>query len=224
MVRTVLALVLLALPASSLELTERQVRLERELTPQSASKVAEELFKLDAAGQEPIVLFINTRSGYAPAAMVVVDAIRSLRSKVHAVIQPEAFGVGAIVAVHCEKRFAFPSATVVFGKVSYDSDKIMKDEPPLPVAAADAYVDRVWASAGKRIGLSGADLEKKAEAGWVLTADEAKAAGVVTDLVDRVDWVELIIETVEVKKTATLKSKGPAKDIKDSAILPGAGK
>jgi ATP-dependent protease ClpP protease subunit len=101
--------------------------------PARIELAAEELFKLDAAGQEPILLFINTRSGYAPAAMVVVDAIRSLKSKVHAVIQPEAFGVGAIVAVHCEKRFAFPSATVVFGKVGYDSEKLMKDEPPICV-------------------------------------------------------------------------------------------
>jgi ATP-dependent protease ClpP protease subunit len=203
--------------ARALEMTDRQVRLERELTIGSASKAAEELFKLDAAGNEPILLIIGTRSGYLPAAMVVVDAIGALHSKVHAVIQPEAFGPGAIIAAFCDKRFAFANASVLFNKFEYESEKVMKDSPPLPAAAAQIYVDRTYALVAKRLGLATDDFKKKAEAGWFLSAQEAKQAAVVTDIVDHVSWVELVVETIEVKKTATIKEKRPAAGVRDES-------
>ena len=60
----VLCLTLLfAAPASGLELTSRQVKLDPDLTIKNAQKAAEALFKLDAAGSEPIVLIIGTDGG-----------------------------------------------------------------------------------------------------------------------------------------------------------------
>lgn len=215
-----LLVVVAATNVHALELTERTIRLDREITMSHASKVAEDLFKLDAAGHEPIALIVATRSGYVPAAMVIVDAIGAVESPVVAVIQPEAFGVGALIASFCDKRFAFPNASVLISKLEYESEKVMKDNPPLPAAAAEAYVARVYAQLGKRLGLDGAELRKKAEAGWFLTADDAKKAGLVTDIVDKVAWTELVIETVEVKRTATVKGKQPALDHKDPLERP----
>ena len=210
-----LASLALTTQANALELTERQVKLDRELSISGASKAAEDLFKLDAAGQEPIVLIISTRSGFLPAAMVLVDAIAATRSPVYAVVQPEAFGVGAVVAAFCEKRYAFANATLLFNKFEYEAEKVMKESPPLPLAAAEAYVTRVYGLVAKRLGLSEADFRKKAEAGWFLTAEDAKSAGLVTEIVDKVSWVELVIETVEVKRVATLKGKQPALSVDD---------
>ncbi len=211
------ALLLLAFStnASALELTERLIRLDRELTIPHAAKVAEELFKLDAAGREPIVLVVATRSGFVPAAMVLVDAIGAVESPVFALIQPEAFGVGALVAAFCDKRYAFPNSAVLVSKLEYEAEKVMKDSPPLPAAAAETYVARIYELYAKRLGLKPAELRTRAEAGWFLTAEDAKAAGFVTDVVDRVAWTELVVETVEVKRTATVKAKRPALDAKD---------
>lgn len=209
-----LATVIAAGPAPALELTARQVKMGSDLTMSSAQKIAEKLFKLDAAGDEPIVLLIATRAGYAPAAMVVVDAIRATRSKVYAVVQSEAFGVGAVVATWCDKRYAFPHASILFSTLHYDSEKRMKDKPPLPLEAAESYIDRVYAGVAKRIGIKADELKRRAAKGWFLTAAEAKKAGVAHEVVDRVTWVDLVIETVEVKRTSTTKKKRPIPEVK----------
>ena len=195
--------------ASALEMTSRQVRLGSSLTLASAQKAAEKLFKLDAEGNEPILLLIGTRDGYAPAAMVVVDAISVIRSKVYAVIQAEAFGPGAVVAIFCNKRFAFPHASFLFNKLEYENKKTMKEKPPLPVKAANAYLNRINGKIAKKVGLSLKAFTKKSEAGWFLTAEEAKKNDIIDEIVERVNWVDLVVETVEIKRSSTIKEKRP---------------
>jgi ATP-dependent protease ClpP protease subunit len=203
------ALLSVASTATALELTQRQLRIDKDLSMTTAHKVAQKLFKLDSAGHEPIFLIISTRSGFAPAAMVVVDAIDAVESPVYAIVQPEAFGVGAIVASFCDKRFAFRNASVLFSKLEYAPEKKMKDAPPLPQTAADAYVQRIWKATAKRLGLDADELAEKATKGWFLTADEARKVGVVTDIIDKVTWVNLVIETTEIKRTTVNKVKRP---------------
>ena len=204
-----------ATPAGALEMTERQVKIGPELTIPAARTAAEALFKLDAAGSEPILLVIDVRSGFAPAAMVVVDAVAALRSKVYAVIHSEAFGPGAVVAVFCARRFMFPHASMLFSPLLYESEKTMKESPPLPVEAANAHIDRIYQAVGKQIGMSADELKKKSQANWFLTAEEAKKAGLVDEVVSQVTWQELVTETVEIKKTSTLTEKRPLPAVKE---------
>jgi ATP-dependent protease ClpP protease subunit len=206
---TLLLAVLLAAPASALEMTERQVALKAELKMEEAHKAAQTLFKLDAMGNEPILLIISTRAGYVPAAMVVADAISAIKAPVYAVIASEAFGVGAVIAAFCDRRYAFPHAQVLFSKLEYDSKKAMKEEPPLPAEHAQTYINRVYASVAARLKMRASDFQSKAEAGWYMSAEEARKAGVVTKVVKSVSWIDLVVETVEIKRTATTKTKRP---------------
>jgi ATP-dependent Clp protease protease subunit len=203
------SLALVTTNASALEMTERQVRLDASLTMKSAQTVADKLFKLDAEGTEPILLIISTREGFAPAAMVVADAIRALRSKVYAVIQSEAFGPGAVVALFCHKRFAFPHAAILFKKLEYADKKVMEKTPPLPVAAAQKYLDHIYSILAKKTRMSLKKFKEKSDKGWYLTAAEAKKHGLIDEVVNRVDWVELVIETIEIKRSSTVKEKRP---------------
>ncbi|MFT7625592.1 MAG: ATP-dependent Clp protease protease subunit [Myxococcota bacterium] len=209
-----IAVALVASSASGLELTDRQVKLGKELTMSTAQKIASDLVKLDAMGNEPILMFIQTRSGFAPAAMVIVDAINAVNAPVYAVIQSEAFGVGALVAAHCDKRFAFPHASLLFTRLEYDKAKVMKENPPLPVEAANAWLDRVNTGLATRLNLKADALKERSEKGWYLSAEEARQEGIITEVVTSVSWVNLVVETLEVKRTATTKKKAPAKGVK----------
>lgn len=205
-----IAILLTTASANALEMTERQVKIGKELSMSAAEKVADQLFKMDAAShEEPILLVISTRAGYAPAAMVVVDAVQAVQAPVYAVIQAEAFGVGAIVAVFCDKVYAFGHASVLFNQLEYDSEKVMTENPPLPVEAAKAYIERIWQAVARRLKLDPDELIQKSTGGWYLTAVEAKRVGVVTDLIERVQWIDLVVETVEIKRTTTVKHKQP---------------
>jgi len=193
--------------AFALELSPRQVRVGPDLSVSAAQKVTQILFKMDAASNEPIVLLIGVRSGYAPAAMMVVDAIRSLQSKVHAVIQSEAIGAGAVVALFCHKRYAFPSASILFKPLKYASKSVMKDKAPLPPGATRSYMDRIMEAVSKKLSIKRKALDAKIEKGWYMTASQAKKAGVIDKVVDKVTWVNLVKETVEIKRTSTVKEK-----------------
>jgi ATP-dependent protease ClpP protease subunit len=191
-------------------MTERQVKLGKELQMAAATRVAEELFKHDAASQEePILLIINTRSGFAPAAMIVVDAVQAVRSPVYAVIQSEALGVGAIVATFCDRVYAFPHASFLFSPLQYDTEKIMEESPPLPAEAATSYINRVYQSLAPRLQMSLDELKTKLESNWYLTAQEAHRSGIVTEIVQHVNWIDLVVETVEIKRTRLDKQKHP---------------
>ena len=205
----VVAVLLWAGGASALEMTTRQVTLGSDLTLSAAHKVAESLYKLDAAGTEPILLIVATRSGYAPAAMVVADAIQTLSSKVYAVVTSEAFGAGAIVAAFCDRRYIFKHGAFLFDELAYDSEKVMKEKAPLPPEAAEAYLNSIYEAVAKRLGMSTAEFKKKAISRWYLPASAAKKAGVATEVVAKVSWVDLVEETVEIKKTSTVKRKRP---------------
>ena len=209
-----LACALMGSPAmaadATLELSQRQLQLGEKLTLQAAHSVAEKLFRLDAEGNEPITLVIATRSGYIPAAMVVVDAIRSLKSPVNALVPAEAFGAGAVVAVFCKQRYVFAHGAFLFRAFEYDDEKVMKGkDAPLPADAAKQYVDRAYEAVAKQLGMRAADLRSRAEKGWYLPAAEARKAGVASAVVSQVTWIDLTTEITEVKKTSIVKEKRP---------------
>jgi ATP-dependent protease ClpP protease subunit len=212
---SIAALVLLTTQsASALELSSRQVVLGNDLSMLQARKVANKLFKMDNVSTEPIYLIINTRSGYAPAAMVIVDAIGAIKAKVHAVIQTEAFGVGGVVSAFCHRRSMFPNASLYFTKLEYASKTVMKKKPPIPAPLANAYISRVYALVAKRIGMKSADFAGKIEKGWYLTAADAKRSELIDEVVKRVTWIHLVVETVEVKTSTSKKVKKSGIDLK----------
>ena len=139
--------------------------------------------------------------------MVLVDAIRAIKSKVHAVVQAEAFGPGAIVTIFCHKRYAFPHATFLMNKPMYDTKKVMEKNPPLPAQAAKTYLDNVVATVAKKLGIKANTLAEKMEKNWFMTADQAQKSGLIDKVVQKVTWVELVTETIEVKTSSTIKEK-----------------
>jgi len=207
----ILALGLASQSAMALELTDRRVTIGTELSLSSARTVADKLFQLDARSEEPIYLFINTRRGYTPAAMVVVDAIAAVKSKVIGVVQAEAFGPGAVVAAFCDRLYMFPHAALLYQPLEYDSKRVMKENPPLPLESATAYLDRVREALSKRLRISTSDYKSRTEKGWYLAAVAAKRAKIGAQVVERVHWTQLVTETVEIKSTTSTKEKTPAK-------------
>ena len=205
---------LTASSAMALELTERRVTVGTELSLSSARTIADKLFQLDARSDEPIYLFINTRRGYTPAAMVVVDAIGAVKSKVFGVVTAEAFGPGAIVAAFCDRLYMFPHAALLYQPLEYDSARVMKEKPPLPVESANSYLSRVHGQLSKKLKISKKEYISRTEKGWYLTATDAKRAKISTETVTAVNWIPLVTETVEIKSTTTSKQKTTVQEVR----------
>ena len=68
-------------------------------------------------------------------------------------------------------------------------------------------MDRIMEAVSKKLSIKRKALDAKIEKGWYMTASQAKKAGVIDKVVDKVTWVNLVKETVEIKRTSTVKEK-----------------
>lgn len=208
--------------AVDLTLTNRSVSLTGKLTLAMVEKTAEKLIELDSISAEPIYLKINAEGDALEAAFALVDTVRAIRSPVVAVVQSRAYEAAAVLAVLCEKTYAYPNAVFLFTPV----DKVSTELKP-PKDPDEAFLHRfradVYGTVAKAIGLAPGDYEAKIKDGWWLTAEEAVAAKVADGVVDGISFREIFLETTEVKTTVTTIEERQLPPVREEAA-PDASK
>ena len=165
----------------------RIVVLRGPLTAATASHVAAALLTLDAVPAEPVELHVSATDGELSAAFAVVDAIDAMRAPVRAVVPAQAGGAVVAVLAAAQRRLAYRHA------------RIMLTEPRAAMAAGTA--DQVAAAAGEYLreldelivrlaevtGQPRSRVEDDLSAGRVLNAEQAKAYGLIDEIVGRPD-------------------------------------
>ncbi len=84
------------------------------------------LFLIRALNQDdqkrPITLFINSDGGETQALYVLMRAIRASHAPIYGVVTHHANSAAALLLQLCAKRYALPTASVMFHQVRYRSD------------------------------------------------------------------------------------------------------
>jgi hypothetical protein len=224
-----LLLVTLALPARSLELTQRQIPVTGSLNVAGAAKVADKILELESAGVAPIYLIVSATEGTAQGVLLVADTIQQVQSPVVAVVVTQVHGAGTAVAPFADRVVIYPSAGMVFTEVPYEGVK--KPEPPKEKAATDSaeepkevpkvepgdvllqkarttYLDRFWERVAGRIRWKTQTLSARIEeGGFILTPGEAVEQKIADALVDRITLLRLAETKREVKTVTTEKKE-----------------
>lgn len=196
------ALLFLCSTAHALELTSRQVHLTGSVSLAKIRDITEKLVKLNSVSHDPIFLMINSPGGSVAAGFVLIDVMNSIESPVYAVIESAAYSMGAIIAVFCKKRYMYKHATMMFHEASYGT---LGEDPTIRsrIGFNSRYLDRLHKEIAARIGMTPKQYRTKIRDGWWLLADEAKKAGVIDEVVDKISYRHLFVEKITIKKTVT---------------------
>jgi len=151
----------------------------------AAARVAAELMTLDADGDEPIELVVNSPGGPLECAVPVLDVVDLLRGPVDATCIGQAVGTAAfVVACATGRRRASPRARLGLrlAEVALEGSSSRIDgQVGAVVALRDDLVDRLARSTGR----AAADLVAATERGPLLSAPEAVAAGLLDEVAER---------------------------------------
>ena len=164
----------------------RTVMLTGVLEGEAATAAAATLMALDAEGDDPVSLLVNSPGGPVEAGLAVVDVLDLLGAPVEATVLGQAVGTAAVV-VACAtpgRRRAAPNARLSLrmaeAAVGGPAGRLEREAADL-VAVRDRLVDRLVAATGRPRD----DLLAATERGPLLSAREAVAAGLVDEVATR---------------------------------------
>jgi ATP-dependent Clp protease protease subunit len=173
-------------PAGWLEerlFNRRVVLLHGPLNAAAATQTAAALLTLDAMGREPVQLHLSVSEGELSAAFAVVDAIDAMRAPVHVLVTAEAGGAAVAVLAAADRRLAYRHARIRLAEPRAAAVAGTADEV---AAAAGQYLRELEELAVRLAAVTGqprSRVEDDLSAGRVLTAEEARAYGLLDDIV-----------------------------------------
>jgi ATP-dependent Clp protease protease subunit len=137
------------------------------------------------------------------AGLILIDTMRAIESPVYCVVESKAYSMAAIILTFCERRYALDHATIMLHEASYGT----AGEDPSIRSRLDfltRYLDLLHVQIAKQLGMPVDVYRARIRDAWWLMADEAKKAGVIDEVVDRIDYVTPATEQSETKTTVKL--------------------
>ena len=164
----------------------RTVMLTGPLDGEAATVVGASLMALDAEGDDPVSLLVNSPGGPVEAGVAVVDVLDLLGVPVEATCIGQAVGTAAVV-VACAtpgRRRAAPNARLSLrlaeGTLEGPAGRLERAAADL-LAVRDRLVDRLVAATGQPRD----EVAEATDRGPLLSAEEAVAAGLVDEVAAR---------------------------------------
>jgi ATP-dependent Clp protease, protease subunit len=164
----------------------RTIMLTGPLEAEAASLAAASLMALDAEGDDPVTLLVNSPGGPLDAGVAVVDVLDLLGVPVEATCIGQAVGTAAVV-VACAtpgRRRAAPNARLSLrlaeDRLEGPAGRLEREAAEL-LAVRDRLVDRLVVATGR----PRHEVAAATDRGATLSAPEAVAAGLVDEVATR---------------------------------------
>jgi len=168
-------------------LIERIIFVKSELTEEIANLIVAQMMFLDAEDPEKeITLYVNSAGGSVTAAMAVYDAMNQLRPDVSTVCIGTAASIGAFLLSSGTKgkRYALPNARITLRQPSAGTEGKASD---IQVIAKEILylresMNQILAA---NTGQSKQQIELDSERDFFMSAEEAKAYGLVDSIINK---------------------------------------
>lgn len=163
----------------------RKIFLWSQVDDESAAKVVKQLLYLDSISHEDIVFFINSPGGVISSGLAIYDCMNAIKSDVVTVCCGQAASMGAVLltAGTKGKRFAWPSARIMIHQPLIQgqmegpaSDIKIQAEEMLRIRSITTGI------IAKTTGKSVEDVDRDTERDNFMSAEEAKAYGLVDEV------------------------------------------
>ena len=180
--------------------SNRTIDLNGSINRQMIQKAQTQLLKFDEKSHEPVWFRINSGGGSVDAGLILIDTMHAIESPVYCVVESKAYSVAAIILTFCERRYALEHATIMLHEASYGT----AGEDPSIRSRLDfitRYLDLVHVEIAKKLRMPVDKYRARIRDAWWLMADEAKKAGVIDAIIEKIRYVTPATEQREVKTT-----------------------
>lgn len=167
-------------------LKTRTIIIFGEITQELAEKVTAQLLILQELGDEPIKLFINTQGGHVEAGDTIHDVIQFVKPRVIVIGTGwvASAGITIYLAADIQDRYSLPNTRYMIHQplggvqgqatdIQIEADEIVKTRSRINKLISDGT------------GQPLAKVEKDAQRNYWLDAQEAKAYGIVHQIIER---------------------------------------
>jgi ATP-dependent Clp protease protease subunit len=170
----------------SLLLRERIVFLGREVDDDVANLIVDEILYLEAQDPErDISLYINSPGGLSYAGMAIYDVMQHVRCEVSTICV--GMGMSAAAMILCGgasgKRYALPSAKVMIHQGSAGSGRVSPRDMEIHLREVMSLTHRMAEIIAFHSGRSLDEVERDIDRDYYMSADEAKAYGLIDDII-----------------------------------------
>ena len=162
-----------------------------------------ELLRLTVKRIEPVWFRINSGGGSVDAGLILIDTMNAVESPIYCVVESKAYSMAAIILTFCDRRYALNHATIMLHEASYGTS----GEDPSIRSRLDfltRYLDLLHVEIAGKLKMPVKKYREKIRDAWWLMAGEAKAAGVVDEVVQKIHYVTPATEQRETKTTKKL--------------------
>ncbi|MBI4600987.1 MAG: ATP-dependent Clp protease proteolytic subunit [Planctomycetes bacterium] len=163
---------------------ERTVVISEVVTPKLTQRVLSQLLWLDAQGEKPIKLFINTPGGSADDGFAIYDLMRFVKAPILSVCVGLNASAGTIILLGSprERRLALPNARIMIHQPSGGGRGRVTD---IEITADEILKLRLRANEliARETGQPLDRVEKDTDRDYWMSAEEAKAYGLVSRVI-----------------------------------------
>lgn len=148
--------------------------------------VAAQLLYLDNCEEKDILIYIDSPGGSVKSGLTIVDTMNYISSNIITVNTGMAASMGSILlgAGTKGKRYALPSSRVMLHQVSTGASGTMADVK-ISIAEGEKYNDKLFNMLGQFTGKDPEQIKLDANRDLWLSAEEAKAYGIVDDIITK---------------------------------------
>lgn len=174
--------------SEALVLNDRLVRLEGSININSAREVKKQMLNLYMDDdKKPIYLLINSPGGSVMAGRSIIDVMTMIKTPIHCQVVGMSASMAALITMHCDKKFMTPSSFLLFHQMSIripDYTQIREMEADLKFWRA--YWEELMKSTAKKMNMPYEEFFEKNNNTWMITAQQAKDAGYIDDLLTEI--------------------------------------
>jgi len=170
----------------SLLLRERIVFLGREVDDDVANLIVAEILYLEAQDPErDISLYINSPGGLSYAGMAIYDVMQHVRCEVSTICVGMGMSAAAMILFGgaSGKRYALPSAKVMIHQGSAGSGRVSPRDMEIHLREVMSLTHRMAEIIAFHSGRSLDEVERDIDRDYYMSADEAKAYGLIDDII-----------------------------------------
>ena len=170
--------------SSDFVLNDRVVRLEGEIDDGLAEDVNSMILELSFESNKIIYMIIDSPGGSIMAGRAIVDVMNIVKAPIYCQVKGSASSMAAMILMHCDHKIMLSSSYILFHQPSMKQPNYSQvRELQVEVDFVRQYWKELCESTSVKMGMTYEQFYNQIDNTWILTAQQAKNAGLIDHLV-----------------------------------------